>query len=206
MIGLKTGDIDKDIVFIFLMGYEYSLSFTNLMKLFVISKKYFWTFLEICSPMIKMGIRKAALLRKSAEKIMLCLKDKSLSYEILTPREDKMMEALTWFIQDNFSDGEGCLHISQFKNIPFAKAYSKNHMLVASDFDNMVKNVDRIEYIMMGDEKFFKTSRFLYYMEKYCGDIDVRELENLSVKEMTKKILEGEEKLREKEEAEYSQQ
>ena len=205
MIGLKTQDIDRDIVFIFLMGYEYSISFTNLMKLFVISRKYFWTFLEICSPMIKMGVRKATLLRKSAEKIMLCLKDKSLSYEILTPREDKMLEALTWFIEDNFSDGEGCLHISQFKHIPFAKAYGKNGMLVASDYENMVKNIDRIEYIQMGDEKFFKTSRFLYYLEKYCGDLDVRELENLSVKDMTRMILDGEEKLRE-EAAEYSKQ
>ena len=183
------------------MGYEYSISFTNLMKLFVISRKYFWTFLEICSPMIKMGIRKAALLRKSAEKIMLCLKDRSLSYEILTPREDKMMEALTWFIEDSFSDGEGCLHISQFKDIPFAKAYGKNNMLVASDFTNMLKNVDRIEYIMMGDDKFYKTSRFLYYIEKYCGDTDVRNLENLSVKEMTRMILDGEERLREEEAA-----
>lgn len=206
MIGLKYGDIDKDIVFIFLMGYEYSLSFTNLMKLFVISRKYFWTFLEICSPMIKMGVRKAALLRKSAEKILVCLKDRSLSYELLNPREDKMMEALTWFIEDNFSDGEGCLHISQFKSVPFARAYGKNGMLVASDFDNMLKNIDRIEYVTMGDDKFYKTSRFLYYMEKYCGDMDIRELENLSVKEMTKKILDGEEKLRDEESKEYQEQ
>lgn len=201
MIGLKYGDIDKDIVFIFLMGYEYSISFTNLMKLFVISRKYFWTFLEICSPMIKMGVRKAALLRKSAEKILICLKDRSLSYELLNPSEDKMMEALTWFLQDNFSDGEGCLHISQFKSIPFAKAYGKSGLLVASDYENMLKNIDRIEYIAMGDEKFYKTSRFLYYIEKYCGDMDMKELENLSVKEMTRRILDGEEKLREEEAA-----
>ena len=206
MIGLKLRDVDKEIVFIFLMGYEYSLSFTNLMKLFVISRKYFWTFLEICSPMIKMGVRKATLLRKSAEKIMRCINDRSLSYEILTPREDKMMEAFTWFLEDNFSDGEGCLHISQFKNVPIARAYGKNGLIVASNYENMLKNVDDIEYITIGEEKFHKTSRFLYYMEKYCGDIDVRELENLSVKEMTRRIFEGEEKLLEKENAELAQQ
>lgn len=202
MIGLKLKDVDKDVVFIFLMGYEYSLSFTNLMKLFVISRKYFWTFLEICSPMIKMGVRKATLLRKSAEKIMTCLKDKSLSYEILTPREDKMMEAFTWFLEDNFSDGEGCLHITQFKNIPIAQAYGKNDLIVASNYESMLNNVDRIEYITIGENRFYKTSRFLYYMEKYCGDMDVRELENLSVKEMMKRIFEGEERLREEEDAE----
>lgn len=199
MIGLKYRDIDRDIVFIFLMAYEYSLSFTNLMKLFIISRKYFWTFLEICSPMIKMGVRKASILRKSAEKILICLKQRNLSYELLTPTEDRMMEALTWFIEDNFSDGEGCLHISQFKDVLFAKAYGKNGLIVAHNFENMLKNIDNIEYITMGDEKFFKTSRFLYYMEKYCGDMDIKELENLSVKEMTRRIMDGEEKLREKE-------
>ena len=199
MIGLKERDIDKDIVFIFLMAYEYDLSFTNLMKLFVISRRYFWTFLEICSPMIKMGVRKATLLRKSAEKILVCLKDKALALDILTPREDKMLEAFTWLIEDNFSDGEGCLHISQFKDISFARAFSKDDVLVASDYENMLKSVDRIEYITMGSDRFYKTSRFLYYMEKYCGDTDIRELENLPVREMIRRIVDGEEKLREQE-------
>ena len=204
MIGLKVRDIDRDILLIFIMCYEYSLSFTNMMKLFVISRKYFWTFLEICSPMIKMGIRKASLMRKSAEKMLACLKDKSLIYESLTPREDKVLEAFTWFIEDNFSDGEGCLHISQFENIPFAKAYSSNGLPVASNYENMLKNVDRISYIEMGDSKFYKTSRFLYYMEKYSGDTDIRELESMSVKEMLARIADGEEKIREKEEEEIA--
>ena len=198
MIGLKAKDIDKDIVFLFLMSYEYSLSFTNMVKLFVISRKYFWTFLEICSPMIKMGVRKAMLLRKSAERITAYLLGEKAS-EMLTPREDKILEALSWFIQDNFSDGEYCLHVSQFKDIPAARAYGKNNLLVASNAENMVKNVDRIEYIKIGDNKLYKTSRFLFYMEKYSGDTDIKELQNMSVSEMLRRISEGEEKLREKE-------
>ena len=39
-------------------------------------------------------------------------------------------------------------------------------------------------------------------MEKYCGDIDVKELDNLSVLDMVKRISEGEEKLHEKEQRE----
>ena len=56
----------------------------------------------------------------------------------------------------------------------------------------------------MGDSKFYKTSRFLYYMEKYSGDTDIRELESMSVKEMLTRISDGEEKLREKEEEELA--
>ena len=204
MIGLKVRDIDRDTVFIFLMCYEYSLSFTNVMKLFVISRKYFWTFLELCSPMIKMGVRKATLIRKSAEKILACLKDKSLIYELLSPREENILEMFQWFIEDSFSDGEGCLHISQFETVPFAKAYGKNGLLVASNYEYMVKNVDNISYIEMGDEKFYRTSKILYYIEKYCGDLDLKDLQNMSVKEMTRRIFDGEENMREKEAEEYA--
>lgn len=203
MIGIKRGDIDKDVLMIFVICYEYSLSFMNMLKLFAVSRKYFWTFMEICSPMIKMGVRKAMTLRKSVDKMMECIKDPSLTYETLTPREDMILESFNWFIEDNFSDGEGCLHISQFEKVPFAKAYGKNNMLVASDYKSMLENVDRIKYIQMGDDKFFKTSRFLYFMEKYCGDTDVRELDSLSVKEMIKRIQDGAEKLREQEQEEF---
>lgn len=202
MIGLKFKDIDKDILLIFLMSYEYSLSFTNMIKLFTISRKYFWTFMEVCSPMLKMGIRKASIIKKSAEKIYDCLLNKEGAYESLTPREERMMETFTWFIEDSFTDGEGCLHLSQFRNVPFAQAFGNNDLLVASNYEQMEKNVDRIAYITMGDNRFYKTSRFLYYMEKYSGDTDIRELESLSVKEMLRRISDGEEKIREEEIAE----
>lgn len=202
MIGLKIRDIDRDILLIFLMSYEYSLSFTNMIKLFTISRKYFWTFMEVCSPMLKMGIRKASIIKKSAEKIYACLMNREGAYESLTPREERMMEAFTWFIEDSFTDGEGCLHLSQFKNVPFAQAFGSNDLLVASNYEQMERNLDRISYITMGDNKFYKTSRFLYYMEKYSGDTDIRELENLSVKEMLRRISDGEEKIREEEIAE----
>ena len=69
MVGLKTRDIDKDILILFVICYEYSMSFTNVLKLFQISRKYFWTFMEILSPMIKMGVRKAAYIKKTANKL-----------------------------------------------------------------------------------------------------------------------------------------
>ncbi len=195
MIGLKTQDIDRDIIFIFLMGYEYSLSFTNLMKLFVISRKYFWTFLEICCPMLKMGVRKASLLKKSADKIDLCLRGQANPREELTPKEEMMYEMLTWFIEDSFSNGEVCLNIKQFKDIPNAKAFGKSGFIVASDYNNALKNVDRIEYIEVGENKFYRTSKLLFYLEKFCGDTEAGVLENLSVKEMYKRIVTAEEKL-----------
>ena len=200
MVGLKTKDIDKDILMLFVICYEYSMSFTNVLKLFQISRKYFWTFMEICSPMIKMGVRKASCIRKSAEKILCYFKNPDNITEELTPREEKIFEALTWFIEDSFSDGESCLHVSQIKQLPFVTGHASNDLTVARTFDEIVKNIDSISYICIGQTKFYKTSRFLYYMEKYSGDLDWNKLNTLSVTDMIRRITDGAEKIREKEE------
>ena len=155
--------------------------------------------------MIKMGVRKAAMIKKSVDKMLECLKDKTLTYELLTPREEKILEAFTWFIEDSFSDGEGCLHITQFESIPFAKAVMDNGLVINSDYKSWFDNVDRIKYIEMGGDKFYKTSKFLYYMEKYSGDTEAHELDSLSVREMLKRISDGAEKLYEKEKSEVNE-
>ena len=200
MVGLKTKDIDKDVIMLFVICYEYSMSFTNVLKLFQISRKYFWTFMEICSPMIKMGVRKAACIRKSAEKILECFKNPERLTEDLTPREENIFEALTWFIKDSFSDGESCLHISQFRQFPFAIGYASNGLKAADNYESLVRNIDNVEYIDLAGSKYYKTSRFLYFMEKYSGDTDFNELNTLSVTDMIRRISDGEEKIREKEE------
>ena len=199
MVGLKLKDLDRDIVMIFVICYEYSISFTNMLKLFQISRKYFWTFMEICSPMIKMGVRKAACLRKTTDKIMECLKTSKPNMDSMTPKEEKTFQALTWFLEDSFTDGDACLHISQLEAIPFAKGYSKYEMEIANDFKGLLYNLDRISYIEIASHRYYKTSRFMFYLEKYSGNLEIRELNNLSVKDMIKKISEGEREIHEKE-------
>lgn len=206
MVGLRMKDIDKDVVMLFVICYEYSMSFTNVLKLFQISRKYFWTFMEICSPMFKMGVRKAACIRKTVDKILCCFKTPDRITDELTPREERIFETFTWFIEDSFSDGESCFHVSQFKQLPFVTGHASNGLKIASNFDSILNNLDTIKYIEMGQSKYYKTSRFLYFMEKYSGETDLRELNTLSVTEMIKRISEGEQKIREKEEEYFAKQ
>ena len=203
MIGLKRTDINKDILLLFLVCYEYGLSFTYVMKLFAVSKKYFWTFLEVFSPMLKMGIRKASTLRKSVDKIMDCMNG-VVSAEVLTPTEERMMEIFSWYIEDNFTDGEGCIHISQFDGLPFAKAYGEHDLYISNKQKPLSENIDRIQYIELGNDRFYKTSKILYFMERYSGDTDIRELDSLSVQEMIRRIQDGIERVHEKERKEYT--
>ena len=193
MVGLKIRDIDKDTLMIFALSYEYSLSFTNLLKLFKISKQYFWTFMEICSPMLKMGVRKASMLRKSVEKIYPYLTGEG-DQQDLTIREEQIMEKFMWFVEESFTDGEGCLSIDQLSAIPFVRGFSKDDMCISYDYDSLRRNLDRVYYIKIGEDKFYKTSRALYYMEKYCGDLDFYQVNNLSIKDIKRKISDTEEK------------
>ena len=198
MVGLKIQDIDKDTLMIFALSYEYSLSFTNLLKLFKISKQYFWTFMEICSPMLKMGVRKASMLRKSVEKIYPYLTGEGEQQE-LTAREEQIMEKFMWFVEESFTDGEGCLSIDQISTIPFVRGFSKDGMCISYDYDSLRRNLDRVNYIKIGDDKFYKTSKALYYMEKYCGDLDFYQVNNLSIKDIQRKISDMEEKYQQEE-------
>ena len=182
----------------FALSYEYSMSFTNVLKLFKISKQYFWTFMEICSPMLKMGVRKASMLRKSVNKILPYLTGEGEKLT-LTVKEDCMLDLFRWFIEESFTDGEGCLTIEQLEAIPFAKGYTEKDTCVALTHKSLVDNLDRVEYIKIGENKFYKTSKMGYYMEKFCGDLDMNQISNLTIKDMLRRISDGQDELEQRE-------
>ena len=192
MVGLKFRDINKDTLMMFALSYEYSLSFTNLLKLFNISKQYFWTFMEICTPMLKMGVRKASMLRKSVEKIYAILIGGEP--QELTIKEEKILDYFMWFVEDSFSDGEGCLSLDQLSAIPFVRGFSKDNVCISYDYNSLKNNIDRVDYVKVGEDKFHKTSKALFLMEKYCGDLDFYQINNLSVRDIQKRIDETDEK------------
>lgn len=193
MVGLKRKDITKEVLLIFMICYEYSLNFTNVLKLYKISRKYFWTFMEVCNPMLKMGTRKAINIRKSVEKMLPYAQSLYTGATDLTPREDSILQTFNWFVQDSFSDGEGCLHVSQLSVIPFVKAYRNDGSMISSSFKIIERDLDDISYITLGEDKYPKTSRMLFYLEKYAGDINVRDLDTMSVRDMVRKIQDGRE-------------
>lgn len=198
MAGIEPKNVDRGMLMVFALCYEYSLSFPNLYKLYKISERYFWTFMEICSPMLKMGVRKASLLRRSVDKLLPHITGVGKKEE-LTPREGNMLEMFRWFLEDNFSDGEGCISLDQLEQMPFAKGYTKKDFCIATTYKGIKNNLENIEYIDIGGCKFFKTTKLMFYMEKYCSNLDIYQINNLSIKEILRKIDEGERLLEEAE-------
>lgn len=149
--------------------------------------------MEVCNPMLKMGTRKAINIRKSVEKMLPYAQSLYTGATDLTPREDSILQTFNWFVQDSFSDGEGCLHVSQLSVIPFVKAYRNDGSMISSSFKIIERDLDDISYITLGEDKYPKTSRMLFYLEKYAGDINVRDLDTMSVRDMVRKIQDGRE-------------
>ena len=116
------------------------------------------------------------------------------TYKDLNNKEENIFDAFQLFLDTSFSDGNSCLTLSQLKEFPFAEGFSKNGYLMSTNYDELVKNIDRITYITLGKDIYHKTSKLLYFMSKYRGDMNIRELNNLSVKEIVKIIYEELEK------------
>ena len=158
MVGLRTKDVDRGTLMIFAFCYEYPMSFPNLYKLYKISERYFWTFLEICAPMLKMGIRKALLMRKSVDRMLPYITGEGNLVE-LTTREENMLELFSWYIEESFSDGESCFSLDQIEQLPFARAYNNKDLCIGTNFRSIKNNLDEITYLDIGGTKFFKTSK-----------------------------------------------
>ena len=190
MVGLKMRHIRRDILILFILCYEYKLNFNQVMKLYEISKKYFWTFLEVVNNMTKVGARKALNVRNSANKILNSFKTEDLKG--LSLLESSIKRAFEWYIEDNFTDGESCLNIKQIEMFPFAKGYNaEENRIVSNSYEDIKKNLDFISYLKVGDTCYYKTTKVVYYLEKFAGNLNIKELNNLSITDVLDKIEES---------------
>ena len=151
--------------------------------------------------MLRMGVRKASNLRKSVDKLLPYVIDEGERVE-LTAREDNILEKFKWFVEDCFSNGEDCLTLEQLKEFPFARGFSNTDMCITHNYESLKNNVDRIKYVRIGSEDFYKTSKVMFYMEKFCGDLDCYQINNLSIKDIIRKIEDGEYDLEQKQKQE----
>lgn len=191
MVGLKIKDINKDILTIFVLCYEYNLNFTQVIKLYAISRKYFWTFLDIVGNMTKLGNRKALSIKKSVDKILETLKGNNNI--LLSPTEDNLLEAFSSYVEDSFTDGETCLDLEQLKIFPAIRGFGEEDITISSSYEDIKKNIDRIQYIKIVDTIYYKTSKILFYIEKYSGSMNMSDIESMTTIELLNLIRDGRE-------------
>ena len=185
-IGLKMKDVNEEILFLFYMSYEYGLNFFDLLSLFRVSKKYFWIFMNIMSPSMKVGARKGSLMRNSVQKMYKSfLTDDTCKLDV---KETNVLRAFSLFVEYAFDNETNCFKLDQIKAMPFALGYNKKNMLLSNSYTSLRANVDNIDYLIIGDMKLYKTCLLLHYIEKLRGDTTLREVLGLPVPELLKTI------------------
>ena len=184
-----TKDVNYDRIFLFVLSYEYDLNYNQIMTLFNFSSDIFWTYINTLRPMLKLGDRKAAMLKQSARKIYF----KWLGSNIeLTEREREYYNYLLTYVNDSFTDGDVCIHSSKIETFPIEATgmfveYKTGRQLKTVTINShaeLCKYIDSIHTIRIGDTVYSKTSRVEFLIEKYYGELNPRELRRKTIREI----------------------
>lgn len=182
-------DMNYDKIFLFILSYEYGMNFNTIMTLFNFSSDIFWTYINTLRPMLKLGDRKASMLKHSARKIYFKLLGSQVD---LSAKEQEYIIYLMQYINDSFTNGETCIHCSVLENFPYnVKGTFTEHStgkqvdtMIIKNQDDLYKYIDNIHYILINGEWYEKTTRVEYLIEKYYGDLNSREIRRKSVREI----------------------
>jgi len=184
-----TKDVNYDRIFLFILSYEYNLNFNQIMTLFDFSSDIFWTYINTLRPMLKLGDRKASMLKQSARKIYF----KWLGSKVeLNDKEQEYYNYLTTYINDSFTNGDICIHSSSLNKFPIIahgifieyKTGKQLDTIIINNREELCKYIDSIITLEIDNEIFSKTSRVEFLIEKYYGELNSRELRRKTVKEI----------------------
>lgn len=182
-------DVNYDRIFLFVLSYEYNMNFNQIMTLFNFSTDIFWTYINTLRNMLKLGDRKAMMLKHSARKIYFKWLGSNVEF---TEKEEEYFNYLSIYLNDSFYNGNECIHMSQINKFPliahgaFVEYRSGKHLNVISinDADELVKYIDSISSIEWEGEKYTKTSRIEFLIEKYYGDLSAKEIKSKTVRDL----------------------
>ena len=182
-------DVNYDRIFLFVLSYEYNMNFNQIMTLFNFSTDIFWTYINTLRNMLKLGDRKAMMLKHSARKIYF----KWLGSNVeLTEKEEEYFNFLSIYLNDSFYNGNECIHMSKIDKFPlvahgaFVEYRSGKHLDIISinNAEELIKYIDSISSIDLDGENYTKTSRIEFLIEKYYGDLSAKEIKSKTVKDL----------------------
>lgn len=202
MVGLKIKDINRESLMILYMCYEYGLNFHDLRALYRVSNKYFWIFIESIAPMLKIGKRKAYLMKTSIDNIVNFLKNLEEPDEVKEEDRD-LYHIFSLFIESNFTDGNNLYSVDRMKDIDF-RGYGATRVpsikpdklfevtkIEVDNYYDLKRNLDSIRTIKTDKGILYKVCPMAYYIEKFKGDITTKEALRLSTKDMVSMVIEN---------------
>lgn len=186
-------DLNHDKIFLFILSYEYDLNFNQILTIYNFSPEIFWSYINILKPVLKVGDRKAQMLKKSANSLYYTLLGNKLK---LSEKEEEYFKYLSQYINDSFANEDTCYHFTQVKKFPitvngyFVNSTDCNKLdqIVLNSNKELFKYIDSIESIEYKGKVLTKTSRIQYMFNKYYPELSIKEIRLLSVKDIINKL------------------
>ena len=182
-------DLNHDKILLFILSYEYNLNFNQVLTLYEFSPEIFWSYINILKPVLKVGDRKAQMLKKSANNVYFKLLGNKVR---MSDKEHEYLRYLSQYINDSFTNGEKCIHYKQLDKFPIkAKGYFINSSnckeistITLNSEAELYKYIDSIESIEYDKEVLTKTTRLQYLIEKYYPDMSLKEIRIKNVRDI----------------------
>jgi hypothetical protein len=175
-------DLEKEIVYLFSICYEYNVNINELIKIYKVSPAYFWNLLNIIFPALRIGTRKVVLMNDQVDRLIGYIKKGGTVLEY----DKKIAQIFPLYVADSFSDGNQCIHYTDITSADtlYNEKGTKKHLksLTYSDLAG-------IKYIKRDNSILYRSSRINYILEKYYGDLGNFELCQKTIKQIQEMVF-----------------
>lgn len=175
---------DRERILIFQIAYNYNINLNSVMQLRDMSKDLFWAFLNVFAPLLKIGTRKVGQFNKIADKFIQIYKGE-FSIMDLTEQEAELYSLIEIYFRKYFTDGNIIYTIPTLKNRGTIDAYAEDGSYIGKGIDVVRDKISDIKYITLNRKvKLDKCSRINFLIDKFCGEMTIKEIRSKSIKEL----------------------
>lgn len=205
-MSLKDFRLTEETAFLFVLSYEYGLSFTILLNLYELSDALFWGYISALTPALKMGVRKGSQLSRTSQRI----------YKSLHGLKERQQEKVEKIVEDE--EGNVVLDktgnpkkekitVNRYEEIELTpeevdirdiilyyttKGYSNGNKFYSDDqiMDMKTSKALKNDLIDIDGDSYLRCSQLEHFIEKYMPDIDMADFSRMSLRDLKSRITE----------------
>lgn len=202
---LRDFRLTEETAFLFVLSFEYGLSFTTLLSLYNLSDSLFWGYISALTPALKMGVRKGSQLSRTSQRI----------YKFLHGLKERKQEKVDKIVEDE--NGEVVLDknglpkkekitINRYETIILTpeeeeirnvmlyfttKGYSNGDKFYSDDQIMNMKTSKALknDIVTIEGDNYLKCSLIEHFVETCMPDIEPADFNRMTLKDLHTKIL-----------------
>lgn len=201
---LRDFRLTEETAFLFVLSFEYGLSFTTVMSLYNLSDALFWGYISALTPALKMGVRKGSQLSRTSQRI----------YKFLHGLKERKQEKVEKIVEDENGDvvldknglpKKEKITVNRYETIILTpeeeeirdillyyttKGYSNGDKFYSDDQVMTMKTSKALksDIVNIEGESYLKCSLLEHFIETNMPDIEVADFNRITLKDLYGKI------------------